>query len=369
MKKIYLFEVTQHKTKHYVGKASARELVKLATKAELNAEQEAQRPINPKRLEEISSFVSNDGSLSTSIVFGTTNDNLSVHPVEGGSINNLFYMEFPETEDEYAQFKNSFDLLDGQHRLFSFLPEYIKISDDEDFEITFEMYLKPTMKQKRIIFKNTNEKQEKVPPNLLMWFREKLNMLSRKENTYHQVVTMLNKESCSPLKGRIIMGAEKITGGFKAQQVINILDKSDIAHIRPDDDDKDKADDAMLRMIPEYLSGWEDAVNTKIIDRDRDYGAFSKISGLRFMILMLPTFYAQAVNEKANFNKDHISSKIKKLFATKGISPEDIFYKDSNYLNAYGSNPYASETSITIFAKYWENELKKLSSDSFDPLG
>lgn len=364
MKKIYLFEVKQHNMRRFIGKAPARELVKLATKVELQAEQDAQRPINPKRLEEISSFVLSDGSLSTSIVIGTTNDNLSVHPVQGGSVNNLFYIEFPETEDEFMNFKDSFDLMDGQHRLFSFLPEYIKISNDQDFEITFEMYIKPTMREKRIIFKNTNEKQEKVPPNLLMWFRGKLDMLSFKEQTYHPVVSLLNTESCSPLKGRIIMGAEKITGGFKAQQIITILDKSDIIKIGG----KLIADDKMLQMISEYLSGWEDAVNTKISDRDRYYGAFSKISGLRFMILMLPTFYAQAVNDKDFITKAYISNKIKKLFSAEGMKPEDIFYKDSNYLKNLGSNPFAGESNITAFAKEWEGKLKILSSGSFDPL-
>ena len=35
MKKIYLIEVKQYNTKSYVGSASARELVRLATKEEL----------------------------------------------------------------------------------------------------------------------------------------------------------------------------------------------------------------------------------------------------------------------------------------------------------------------------------------------
>ena len=77
------------------------------------------------------------------------------------------------------------------------------------FEITFEMYIKPTMREKRLIFKNTNEKQEKVASNLLMWFREKLNILNEKEQNYHPLVSLLNSDSCSLLKDRIIMGAEK----------------------------------------------------------------------------------------------------------------------------------------------------------------
>lgn len=364
MRKVYLLQVTQHNLKRYVGKAAAKDLVRLATKAEMQAVQEAQRPINPKRVEEISAFVGADGSLSTSIVIGTTNDNLTVHPVEGTPVKDLYYMEFPETDAEYEQFKNSFDIMDGQHRLFSFLPEFIKLSDDDTFELTFEMYIKPTTREKRIIFKNTNEKQEKVASNLLMWFREKLGMLSGKEQTYHPVVTLLNSESCSPLKGRIIMGAEKITGGFKAQQVITILDKVDVINIAGGKLDDNK----MLQLISSYLCGWEDAVGARIIDRDKELGAFSKIAGLRFMLLMLPAFYDQAVNEKEKLSRQYVSKKLKNMFGNEGMEPRDIFDKNGDYIKGIGTNPFASETSITLLAKEWKGKLKNSVSDDFDPL-
>ncbi len=364
MRKVYLFQVTQHNLKRYVGKADPRDLVRLATKVEMKVEQEAQRPVNPKRLEEIATFVSGNGSLSTSIVIGTTNDNLTVHPVKESPVKNLYYMEFPETDAEFAKFKDSFDIMDGQHRLFSFLPEYKRLADDDVFELTFEMYIKPTTRDKRIIFKNTNEKQEKVASNLLMWFREKLGLLSGKERVYHPVVALLNTETCSPLKGRIIMGAEKITGGFKAQQVITILDKSDVINIAgiPLEDDK------MLQMISEYLTGWEDAVGAKIAERDKELGAFSKIAGLRFMILLLPAFYDQAVNEKRKFSRQFISKKLNMLFKKEGMEPRDIFAKDSAYIKALGNNPFAGETPTTLLAKEWIAKLKNSASTDFDPL-
>lgn len=364
MRRVYLLQVTQHNFKRYVGKIAAKDLVRLATKVEMQVEQEAQRPINPKRVEEISSFVNGDGSLSTSIVIGTTNDNLTVHPANDIPVKDLYYMEFPETDAEYEKLKGSFDIMDGQHRLFSFLPEFIKISDDDPFEITFEMYIKPTTRERRIIFKNTNEKQEKVASNLLMWFREKLGMLSGKEQTYHTVVALLNLESCSPLKGRIIMGAEKITGGFKAQQVITILDKIDVINVAS----VPLSNDKMLQLISAYLSGWEDAVGAKIVDRDKDLGAFSKIAGIRFMLLMLPAFYDQAVNEKEKLSRQYVSKKLKKVFGNEGMEPRDIFAKNSDYIKNFGNNPFAAETSITILSKDWITKLKNSVSDDFDPL-
>lgn len=364
MRKVYLLQVTQHNLKRYVGKVEAKDLVRLATKVEMQAEQDAQRPINPKRVDEISTFVSGDGSLSTSIVIGTTNDNLTVHPADVNPIKDLYYMEFPETEEEFEKMKDSFDIMDGQHRLFSFLPEFIRLSADDTFEMTFEMYIKPTTREKRIIFKNTNEKQEKVASNLLMWFREKLGMLSGKEQTYHPVVALLNSESCSPLKGRIIMGAEKVTGGFKAQQVITILDKVDVIGIAGGQ----LEDDKMLQLISAYLSGWEDAVGAKIRDRDKELGAFSKIAGLRFMLLMLPAFYDQAVNEKEKISRAYVSMKLKDLFGNEGMEPRDLFDKNSDYIKNFGSNPFSGETPITLLSKEWITKLKNSASNDFDPL-
>ncbi len=364
MKDLYLLEIKQHNMKRYLGATLAKDLVRLATTVELQAVQDAQRPINAKRLSEIADFVAADGTLSTSIVIGTKDDRIAVQPASVTGIPNLYKMSFPETDAEFAHFKDSFDIMDGQHRLFSFLQEYCKLADNIPFEISFEMYIKPTMRERRLIFKNTNEKQEKVASNLLMWFREKLKMLNEKEQTYHPVIVLLNTETCSPLKGRIIMGAEKITGGYKAEQIITILDKSDIKNISS----TPLPDDKILKLISEYLSGWEDAVGSKIIDRDKDLGAFSKIAGLRFMILMLPTFFEQAINDKSIFNKLYVADKLNKLFSSYGMLPRDLFYKDSDYFKNLGGNPFSGETSITMLAKDWSNKLKSLSSGSFDPL-
>jgi DGQHR domain-containing protein len=364
MRRIYLLEVTQHNVKGYVGSASAKDLVRLATKAELQATQEAQRPIKPKRLEEISTFVADEGTLSTSIVIGTKDERIVVHPAQNKNIPSLYYFDFPVTDSEFKEYEGSFDIMDGQHRLFSFLPEYSKMPDDEVFDITFVMYVMPTMRERRIIFKNTNEKQEKVPSNLLMWFREQLDMLTDKEQIYHPVVSKLSTEACSPLKGRIIMGAERITGGFKAEQLIAILDKNDIQHIGGRKLNSEK----MLKLLSQYLSGWESAVGSRLADRDPQFKAFSKISGFRFMMIMLPPMYEQAVSDREDFSQGYVTRKLQELFSSKGIEAQDIFDGSSDYSKNLGMNPFASETSTTKLARSWSHELKALASGSFDPL-
>ncbi len=361
MKKIYLLKTIQKNMISYTGKADARDLARLATNVELNAVQEAQRPLNPKRLEEISDFVSSGGLLSTSIVIGTCNDNLEVYPVE--NFEGLYYVEFPETDEEFEKMKDSFDLMDGQHRIFSFLPEYTKISKDEIFEISFEMYIKPTKRQRQIIFKNTNEKQEKVSSNLLLWFREQLGMLTERETKYHAVVSLLNSEVCSPLKGRIVMGAEKISGGYKAEQIIKLFEKADIV--------VDMNDEIKLQMLSKYLCGWEYAVESKIISSDKELGAFSKISGLRFMIFMLPALLKQANKEEKDFTCDYISKKLKEFFSNYGMEPRDLFDINSKYRKSLELNPFTAETSTIKFAKLWVrnfNDFVSKEGKKFDSL-
>lgn len=363
MKKIYLIEVKQYNTKSYVGSASARELVRLATKEELKQPQEAQRPIDPKRLDDISNYVMNEGTIATSIVIGTRdNYKLSVHKVDG--FNSLFYTEFPETEEEYAAYQNSFDIMDGQHRLFSFLDDIIKINDTVNYQIVFNMYITPSLRERRLIFKNTNEEQKQVASNLLLWFRKQLDMLTEKEKIYHPVVELLNTETCSPLKDRIIMGAETITGGYKAEQIINILSKSDVSNIPGYELTPEKE----MKLLSEYLSGWEIAVGSKLRDRDKNVAPFSKIAGFRFMIIMLPAFYDRAMTERQIFDKNFVAVTIKKLFAKYGYIPSDVFNVNSEYIKSLGINPFGGETPTTVLAKEWANKLKSSSSNTFDPL-
>ena len=366
MKKIYLLEVKQNSERSYVGSASARELARLATTKELNEPQDAQRPIEAKRLDEISEYVLENGTIATAIVIGTCSaDKLAVHKVENSNMDNLYYMDFPETEEEFEEYKDSFNIMDGQHRLFSFLKDKIKIDESIDYDLVFNMYVTPTLRTRRLIFKNTNEKQKSVASNLLLWFRKQLNMLSDKEKNYHSVVELLNNEVSSPLKNKIIMGAEKISGGFKAEQIINILAKSKIKFLGG----QELSDEKMFKLLTEYLGGWEEAVGVKILDKDKNVAPFSKISGFRFMILMLPTFYDKAIADKQPINKKYISDCIKRLVSDgAGIEPYDLFNSNGEYIKSLNGNPFSAETPTTYLAEEWSNKLKNQGSADFDPL-
>lgn len=364
MKKIYLLEVKQNDYTSYIGSASARDLVRMATTQELNEPQEAQRPIESRRLDDISEYVFNGGMIATSIVIGTCNEKISVNKVDNKYVDNLYYMEFPETNEEFEEYKNSFNIMDGQHRLFSFLDDKIKIDDTINYDLTFNMYIMPTLRTRRLIFKNTNEEQKQVASNLLLWFRKQLNMLSDKEKAYHPIVELLNSEPSSPLKGRIIMGAERIVGGFKAEQLINILSKNKIKNLSG----QEISDENLLKLLSEYLCGWEKAVGIKISDRDKNIAPFSKIAGLRFMIIMLPAFYDKAKMDKQKITRDYISETIKRMTTSNGCEPYQLFDPNGEYIKNLGINPFGGETPTTVLAEEWSNILKTQASDNFDPL-
>lgn len=48
MRKVYLFQVTQHNLKRYVGKADPRDLVRLATKVEMKVNRRRRDRLTPK---------------------------------------------------------------------------------------------------------------------------------------------------------------------------------------------------------------------------------------------------------------------------------------------------------------------------------
>ena len=364
MKKLYVFEIVQNKEKSYVGVAPARELVRLATTAELHDETtKFQRVIKESRLGEIAEFVAKDGVLAGAITIGTIyRDKLEVHKVDDSDLSNLYYIEFPETEKEFEEYKNTFDIMDGQHRLFSFKDGNVIIDPDIPYEITFNLYVTPNLREKRKIFKNTNEEQKAVDPNLLLWFRRKLDMLKLDEISYHPVVEMLNFENGSVLKGRIIMGDETNVGGYKANQIIKIFNKINLEKLLG----KSGNTEQYFKIVNSYLAGWEKAAGKKFSIRDNDYAPFYKISGLRFMMLMLPAIYNKARTDRELFTKDFVSKTLYSIFASVSRTPDEIF--SSEYLKGEELNPFSAETPTINFAEIWINKLKDLEKDEFDPL-
>ena len=65
MKRVYLQKITQYGSISYIGKIDPRELIKVAKKVEMSTTQDAQRPLNEKRVKSIAKYVSEENALDS----------------------------------------------------------------------------------------------------------------------------------------------------------------------------------------------------------------------------------------------------------------------------------------------------------------
>ena len=359
MKRVYLQKINQYGTESYIGKIDPRELVRVATKVEMSATQDAQRPLNEKRVKDIVAYVSVEGGiLPNTLTLATKDSRFQVRKCEDNS--NWYYIEFPSEVDEYKKYINAIDVMDGQHRLYSFSEELRSISDDIKYEIGFTLYDKPTLSEKRKIFISCNEKQEKVSGNLLMWFRAQLSMLNKDEKQFYNLVSLLSNEY--PLKGHVIISAEKIKNGVKAKEVMAAIKQAGIQDLMAGT--KELSDEDKVKIICTYLSSWEKIVEFSFIEsKPKEAGAAIKMAGLKYMLLLLPAFWKRAINSRSKFDSVFIEDLLKKFISSLGVERDQFFVCDEHKMC------FRDRTAVDLFAKQSIQKIEALDTDDFNPLG
>ena len=356
MKKIYLSKVQQFNDVSYTGSVDPRKLVRMVDQSiEIGQVQEDQRPLDKKHIQEIAEHVGNQGLLPTSIIVGTKDTNkLVVETEKSPDGNTLYYMMIPDTDDELKQYENTIDISDGQHRVFAFSDTYrsLNLKDDNVYEVPVTFYIVPQLITRQNLFYTTNAKQKPVPPNLLMWLRDKLKLLSKPEEIYLPLVRQLNSENVSPLQGRIIMSAEKISKGYKAKELVKILHKAkinDIGQITSQTISEQK----MTQILSEYLNGWEKRYQLDFQHPKQD--TMTKISGLRYILLLCPTFVELSVTKQHKFDSDFVVELIKELEEAKQIDPandETLFSIDALSFRGEGATVKLAEDDGKILKAY-----------------
>ncbi|SHL55512.1 DGQHR domain-containing protein [Fibrobacter sp. UWH4] len=363
MRKIYLQKITQHDIECYIGCIDPRDLVRVATKIEIAKVQDAQRPLNGKRIKEIASYVSEKkGILPNTLTLATKDKFYQIR--QHSSFKELYYIEFPDSEDEFKQYAESIDVMDGQHRLYSFAEKQRLIQDDEKFEIGFTLFIRPSLSDRRQIFISCNEKQEKVSSNLLMWLKEKLGMLRDDEIFLYSIVSKLSNEY--PLKGHIIMNAEKVKNGVKAKELMGFLKQIKIRDLAIDSEPL--TEDEIIHVICTYLIAWEDVVDfTFAPDANGKFkpnaGVAVKTAGLKYMLLLLPTFWDRAVSMQKLFNAEFIQDTIKRFISSYAEERSLFFALDEH------KKHFADRTAIQRFADEGIKKIKALNAGKFNPLG
>lgn len=358
MKRIYLQKIHQHGEICYVGKIDPRELVRVATKVEMGEVQSAQRPLNKKRVQDIAKYVYDEnGILPNTLTLATNDGSFEIFQLLD---TDFYYINFPSEKDEFDLYYDKIDVMDGQHRLYSFLSDICLLHDDTQYEIGFTLYDKPTLLQRQKIFISCNEKQEKVNGNLLMWFKAKLNMLSEEEKNFFGVVQQLNESH--PLKGKIIMSAETIKGGVKAKEVMAALKQAKIHYLYINGKELD--DDQKVKIITTYLSAWEKFGGFKFAtSKPKDVGPAIKMSGIKFMLLLLPSIWERAVATKNRFEEGFIVEVLGQLASELVVERERFFVSETtNYR-------FRERTGIDEFANQCISIIKSLGTKEFNPLG
>lgn len=368
MKKIYLSKVQQFNEVSYTGSIDPRKLVRMVDQSiEIGKVQEDQRPLDKKHIQEIAAHVGdNRGLLPTSIIVGTKDKNkLTIETELSENQDPLYYMLIPDTEDELKQYTNTIDISDGQHRVFAFSDIYRSqnLKDSDVYEVPVTFYITPQLVTRQNLFYTTNAKQKPVPTNLLMWLRDQLNLLTKPEEIYLPLVRLLNSENVSPLKGRIIISAEKISKGYKAKELVKILNKARISEIGLLTS-QTITDAQMTQILSDYLSGWEKKYQLSFQHPRQD--TMTKISGLRYVLLLFPTIIEIAVNSRRKFDADFVKEMIDNLEEAKSVDAlknQTLFSLDDYSFRGEGATTKRAEDDAKLLKAF----IAQKQTKNFNP--
>ena len=360
MKRILLQKIVQHDTTCYQGKIDPRILVKIATEVAVGEVQDAQRPLALKKMKEICKHVGNKGILPNTLTIATNTDKLKINKLDSEYVEELYYIDIPTEADEISMLANSIDVMDGQHRLYSFAQKESEIGKDDKYEMGFILYETPTLDLRRKIFVICNEKQDKVSPNLLMWLRDKLKMLNSGEKDLYYITGKLAESY--PLKGHIIMGAEKITNGCKAKEIMADLKKIDILSFSISQD-MVLTNDQIIDVLTKYFSAWQKVVGFEFsTSTPKEAGVAVKMAGMKYMIYVLKAVWDHSFTTKQKFNVEFCEKTLKQMISELGVPCEEIF--TDKVLNKY----FQDRTQITALAEKSKEIIKKLGAQGFNPL-
>lgn len=194
--------VIQGETTFYVFAISAKKLLEIAYTSERTQynRKGIQRGLRPDRLRDIGKFLTSNGSnpplLPNAII-------ISLSPQSHFLDGRIHICKRPAGE--------AF-IIDGQHRLWAFKPEY---SGNMDLDVVVTAFINLDDSRKAFIFRSINGNQRKINPSLVY---DLIPMLRDRESVEfedkrcHDLVVLLNETLDSPWKDRISMvgGGDRI---------------------------------------------------------------------------------------------------------------------------------------------------------------
>ena len=325
MKKVNLTKVTQKNKSFFVLVLDPRIMVELLEKVKAGTSQEAQRPWVVSKVKEISRYVSGNINISDDYKAMGLIPNAPILSItrklkiereiitvkeDGRAIEKENYFIMIPEESEYEDYLGSFVTIDGQHRIRGFDKEYRdpNFKNSTKYDMVFCVFEELTENERRELFWVTNAKQDKVTSNLLRLIKNHLGLLGTSELVFN-VCTLLNNEEFSPLKGRIMIGSEKITKGYKESQLSKILEKSHVFSIL---DTITKSDSGLIcKVYSSYLKSWENV--HKVSFEFPNNNTLTKISGIRYITFIMPSVIRILQSKKLQFSTENFEEVIKHL--------------------------------------------------------
>lgn len=183
---IPVFQAKQGAYTFYVGVFSAKKLLSVAYVQHREGGEGVQRILSGDRLREIADYIRSTerpGLLPNAIILG-----LKKNATYNAKHRTIRIPDRPE---------QAF-VIDGQHRLFAFLPEY---AGDFDMEIPFTAFIDLDMTAVAYLFRTINSTQRKINPSLVFdlipYLREK-NWAEFEDSRAQYLVQAMNDEENSP---------------------------------------------------------------------------------------------------------------------------------------------------------------------------
>lgn len=376
MRKIRVTPFTQKESTFYLLSYDPREIIKLVNFPEAGKTQDTQRPWDLSRVKEISQYVAGLINLDLSKLKDKTKKkangiipNCPILNIHGNikivNENGDYYILLPETEEEIKKSKGNIEILDGQHRLISFDGEHINenFKSHEIYEMGYVICNDMTQDEKTEIFIFSNEKQKTVDKNVLRQLMRWLHLLSDDDEDVYDFVVKLNKDTYSPLKGRISIGGEKVKHGFKILQVIKILEKSKAVNTLTNQKKLDQ--EKHFKVLCDYLKAWEQIFPGKFNHPSHTLG---KISGLRYVMYLFPAISEILKFERKKTTVDNLVPIITSL--RNSILTDKFFENSDTNPNLADLQAFRGETSTINLAEKHGKKLKNIfiaEDAEFDP--
>jgi DGQHR domain-containing protein len=315
-----------------------------------------QRPFDPKRVEEIKTYILGrdklykkgkdvyaKGFIPNAIVVNLP----STYNVE--TKGNKAFIYFPDGP-EVSKYKETIEIIDGQHRLLAFDDECKQLLGKENYEMCFVALVGLSDSEKKEIFMVLNERQKTVDKNILLRHKKLLNLLLDDEETRYDVITRLNSEADSPFYGKIIVAGEKKVHGLKAVQIDGALDAS--KSLEKLIDSKGQISEKSYKIFKNYFLAWKNTFPSAWFKANN---TLTKMAGFRFMSYLFPFVYDILKSDK-DFQVKTFSRIISKI-------KSDEFNEEFNIKKANKFTHFQEQRGIIRYATQLGKELREHFQD------